>query len=259
MAETIVFDIESGPLPDGELERIAPPFDSMSVKGSDIIEAEFDPDAVKTGNVKAEDKIAAKIEAAREKHAADVKAMVGKVEQARLDYWQKFKSKAALKALTGKVLACGYLGPKGGLKGISGGDEPAILLKFWEVFQEQVDRGNRMLGFNIFGFDLPFIIHRSWILGLSFPFQIVRDGRYWNAVFIDLAEHWRLGVHGEYVSLNDMAKALGVGSKLEGVSGADFARLWAEDRAKAKAYLINDLEITRGCAAKLGCLIEGES
>lgn len=56
-----------------------------------------------------------------------------------------------------------------------------------------------------------------------------------------------------------MAKSLGVGSKPEGVSGADFARLWEEDRAKAKAYLINDLEMTRGCAAKLGCLIENEN
>lgn len=197
MAETIVFDIETGPLPDGELERIAPPFDSMSVTGSDIITAEFDPDAVKVGNVKAEDKIAVKIEAAREKYAADVKVMVEKIEQARIDHWQKVRGKAALKALTGKVLAIGYLGPPGRPKGISSGKEPAILLKFWEVFKEQIDRGNRMLGFNIFNFDLPFVIRRSWILGLSFPFPIVRDGRYWNSVFIDLMEHWRLGVYGE--------------------------------------------------------------
>lgn len=256
MAESIVVDIETGPLADGELERLAPPFTPLSVNGSQIINMPFDESDVKLGRMKDPDKITAKIEAAREKYAADVKTMVGKVEQARVAHWQNIKGKAALKALTGTVLAIGLLGPK--LKGIISGDEPTILLKFWEIFQEQVDRGNRMVGFNIFNFDLPFLVRRSWILGLSFPFRIVRDGRKWNSVFVDLFEEWRLGVYGEYVSLNDMAKALGVGAKMEGVSGADFARLWAEDRAKAKAYLIRDLEITRACAAKLGCLIEGE-
>lgn len=260
MAISLVFDIETGPLADGELERLSPPFQPMSVSGAKITETEFDPATVKVGNTKDADKITAKIEAARVKYAAEVAAIVEKVEKARVVHWEKIRGKAALKALTGQVLAIGYLGPEGGLKGISGGDEAEILLKFWDIFQEVVERGNRMVGFNIFGFDLPFIIRRSWILGLSFPHKTIwEDGRWWSKVFIDLMQVWRLGVYGETISLDTMAKVLGVGGKPDGVTGADFARLWAEDRTVAKQYLINDLKITRACAAKLGCLIEGES
>ena len=270
MAEVIetILDIETSPLPDGELERLAPPFTPLSVNGSDIINTPFDESDVKLGRMKDPDKITVKIEAAREKYAADVKAMVEKVEQARIEHWLKIKSKAALKALFGKVLAIGFLGPEDGLKGILSGDEPAILLKIGEIFQEQINRGNRIIGFGIFRFDLPFLVRRSWILGLNFPFNLVwlrsspASKGWWNPAFVDLMEHWRLGVYQEYVSLDTMAKALGVGSKSSEVTGATFHKYWqgnSEERQKARAYLVNDVQVTRACAARLGCLIERES
>ena len=38
---------------------------------------------------------------------------------------------------------------------------------------------------------------------------------------------------------------MGLGEKLDGISGADFHKLWADDREKAKEYLGRDLELTK--------------
>ena len=60
----LVFDIETGPLPDDVLKERVPPFDEPPRPGK------FDPVTVKLGNLKDEDKIKAKIEAAKKAHAA---------------------------------------------------------------------------------------------------------------------------------------------------------------------------------------------
>ena len=73
---TIFFDIETGPLPEGELAALLPP---------------FDPAEVKTGNIKDPAKIAEKIREAEEAHRRD------------------FFDRAALDPLTGRVLAIGMM------------------------------------------------------------------------------------------------------------------------------------------------------
>ena len=111
-----------------------------------------------------------------------------------------------------------------------------------------------MVGHNIFGFDLPFMVRRSWTLGLAHkvPPTLIKQDRYWSPVFIDTMTRWRLGDYRNYVSLDTLAKAFGAGGKPDGISGADFARLWQEDRPRAVAYLKNDLEITFQVAMRLG-------
>ena len=73
---TIVFDIETGPLPESELAAVMPP---------------FDPAEVKTGNLKDPEKVAAKIAEAEANHRRD------------------FFDKAALDPLTGRVVAVGVM------------------------------------------------------------------------------------------------------------------------------------------------------
>ena len=53
-------------------------------------------------------------------------------------------------------------------------------------------------------------------------------------------------------SLDAIAKHLGIGAKTG--SGADFAKLWQSDRAKAVEYLRNDIELTAKLAEVLGVL-----
>ncbi len=191
LMQTNVFDIETRPLPESELTALVPP---------------FDPAEVKTGNIKDPDKIAAKIAEAEASHRRD------------------FFDKAALDPLTGRVVAIGVMtfdvrGPKGlpfnlgGQFSIIGRDDEAQMLsEFWEITRGEMGRTNPMIGFNIFNFDLPFLIRRSWKHGVPVPFGL-RRGRYWSDQVIDLRECWQLGDRQAKGSLDSIARHLGVGAK----------------------------------------------
>src|ERR1044071_1281510 len=121
---TIFFDIETGPLPEAELATLLPA---------------FDPNEVKMGNLKDPEKIAAKLSQAEEAH--------------RLNSLKR----AALDALTGRVLAIGLLFDNDDFSVLCQEDEAELLRQFWSVCCGEC----RMVGFNSNSFDLPFLIRRS--------------------------------------------------------------------------------------------------
>jgi len=205
------WDTETCSLPESELRAIMPP---------------FDPDSVKTGNIKNPELIAAKI--------ADSKAA----------YEADYMENAALDPLTGRVLCIGLLlGDKFTLLDLP--DEWQLLSEFWLRY---VIPGRRMIGFNVFLFDLPFLIRRSWKHSIQIPIGL-RKGRYWNDDFVDLREQWQLGDRQAHGSLDSIAKHLGVGAKTG--TGKDFAKLWETDRQKAVDYLKNDLRLTAAIAKRM--------
>lgn len=212
----LVFDIETGPLPAMELSRMRP---------------EFDPASVKVGNLKDEAKIAAKVETAREEHET------------------KFFDKAALSALTGQVIVIGYK-QAGGQAVIEELDEPQVLGTFWNRYQWCIDNRVSLVGWNILQFDLPFIVRRSWFHGITVPESIQQKGRYWNSIFVDLMQRWSLGAYGQYEKLHNAAKYFGHDGK--NGDGAEFAKLWNDNRQQAIAYLENDLEMTELVASSMG-------
>ena len=130
-------------------------------------------------------------------------------------------------------------------------DEAALLRKFWTVCRGEMGRINQMVGFNSLLFDLPFLIRRSWKHRVPVPVGL-RRGRYWADQMIDLREAWQMGDRQARGSLDAIAKHLGIGAK--NGSGADFAKLWQSDRAKAVEYLRNDIELTAKLAEVLGAL-----
>jgi hypothetical protein len=241
--QTIVFDVETGPLAESELSALLPP---------------FDPAEVKTGNLKDPAKIAEKI------------------AEAEVNQRRDFFDRAALDPLTGGVVAIGMLvfeefggrraeggmarphpGPLPQGEGVEGGecviighdDEAQTLREFWQYTQAEMGRMNPMIGFNIFGFDLPFLFRRSWKRRVPIPFGL-RRGRYWGDQLIDLRDAWQLGDRQARGSLDSIAKHLGVGAK--NGDGKAFAELWQSDRKQAEAYLRNDLELTAKIAYALG-------
>ncbi len=243
----IVFDIETGPLPEFELTAMVPP---------------FDPAEVKTGNLKDPEKIAAKLAEAEANHRRD------------------FIERAALDPLTGRVLAIGTLDirpdddsifarlflntpspaprpePLPGVKGIPGivlhlEREADLLVEFWAMCVRRDGCVNRTIGFNTHLFDLPFLVRRSWKLGVPVPSGI-RHGRYWAEEMVDLRDIWQLGDRQARGSLDVIAKHLGAGVK--NGRGADFANYWQTDRALAVEYLRHELELTAKVATALGVL-----
>lgn len=214
---TIVFDVETAPLPESELAALLPP---------------FDPAEVRTGNLKDPEKIAAKLAESEANHRRD------------------FFDKAALDPLTGRVLVIGLL-DQGGVRILDNENEAAVLREFWTACRGEQGRINQLVGFNTHLFDLPFLIRRSWRHRVPVPCG-VRRGRYWGDEMVDLRDAWQLGDRQARGSLDAIAKHLGLGAK--NGNGASFAALWQTDRAKAVEYLKNDLELTAKIADVLGVL-----
>jgi hypothetical protein len=216
----IVFDSETAALPAEELEALIPGFDAAEVK---------------LGNTKDPDKVAAKIREAEAKHR------------------EYFFERAALDALTGRVLAIGWVDfDQGGEIQVMHDDDEAVLLRrFWALARGEQGRLNTLVGFNITGFDLPFLLRRSWKHGVEIPAGL-RRGRYWSESVIDVREIWNLGDRFATGSLDTVAKHLGFGGKSG--NGSQFAALWTSDRAAAIAYLVKDVDLTARVAAALNAI-----
>lgn len=212
----IIFDIETGPLPDDQLDKLTPEFKAPA-------------------NYRDPEKIAANIAEQRAERKKD----------------------AALSAVTGRVVAIGLqlVVPNGTFEvEVIGGEacehpERAVLEEFWRRWTHPDLAAFDWVGFNIHGFDLPFLIRRSWALRVRVPANLRQQGRYWNPKLIDLRDVWLLGDYRGSGSLDTVAKALGLEGK--NGSGAEFARLWVEDRAKAVEYLRQDINVTREVARVL--------
>lgn len=249
----IVFDIETGPLPADQLAAVMPAFDEVAAV-PDV--GPFDPASVAVGNLKDPAKIQAKIDEARARHELAAKTVDARRAEARARHAREFAEKAALSAISGRVKAIGVLGDDGDASLFLGeecDDERCVIASFWHVVAEHP--GESFVGHNIFGFDLPFLVRRSWLLGLGVP-AAIRDGRYWSRQFIDLMDRWSCGTR-DFIPLDTISRALGGPGKPEGCTGADFARLFdagGQEREAALAYLCNDLAMTRRVAEAMQIL-----
>jgi len=156
----------------------------------------------------------------------------------------EWKARAALSPITGRVLAFGYESFDFDI--IADDDEKTLLEQVWMMFNNNLSASIKVVGFNIFGFDLPFLIKRSWSLGVTVP-RIVGgwSGRYWNwnEDIIDLRLVWQMGDRQAHGSLDDISKFFGASGKMG--SGKDFAALWQTDREKAVTYLKTDLALSK--------------
>lgn len=151
----IVFDIEVVPLPKEQLISLMPP---------------FDPAEVKLGNRK-------------EEKAAEY------IEQKRQQHEQDFLANAALDPLTGMISVFGASGNQIWLK--DGTTEKDILEAALETIIDTIRAGQEAIGFNILGFDLPYLMKRSWLLGVPFSYRALKPrGRWWNDSIVDLRLIW---------------------------------------------------------------------
>ena len=252
MTARIVFDIETGPASLDDLRSVMAPFDRTSIPKPS---AEFDESSVKIGNLKDEKKIAAKVEAARREHAQSLTDYDKNLQAAETEYWQTAVDGAALDASTGHVLAIGYRGEKSLLDHIrEGRTERDLLDRFWQQFERCRAAGRKLVGFNIAGFDIPFLTQRSWILGVCVPDSVFTPTGYIEPTFVDLMRVWSAGVRNNYVKLTTVCQACGLGAKTDGINGGDFAGLFfnPETQGIALEYLENDLDMTAKLAERLG-------
>jgi len=228
MSNPIVFDIETRPGDQEEIIHLLPP---------------FDPSEVKVGNMKDPALIAAKIKDAEEKHLSS------------------FLEKAALSPDSGRVVAIGFIWDQGHeiISADSPGGEAKIISHFWQIFNQSRtgDAYQEMIGHNIIDFDLPFLVARSWALGIEVPslaYKIQRNGKFiaWSDNFIDTRLIFMMNRKEGRSSLDAVSRFFGLGGKDQ--SGKDFWAMFQKDRQAAIDYLKKDLDLTWGVAKKMGLI-----
>ena len=253
----LVFDIETEPQPDESLRQCLPVFD-----GSKYEVGEFDPRSVKLGNIKKQEIIEEKIETARKAHEQRKSNQACELDIGRQNHWEEFRDAAPLSAVYGRVLAIGLFAPGTGnffcdpMPGSEDDPEADVLRRFWSKCVDCIHKSRPIVGLNIYQFDLPFMVRRSWILGVQVPNVIARDLQTrwpkWNERFVDLRQLWLLGAGWDTKSnFTTLSHAFGTSGKTE-ESGKYFWKLWREDPERAVAYLEQDVRQPAEWAKRMG-------
>lgn len=128
------------------------------------------------------------------------------------------------------------------------GDETQILKDFWTTARE----ARLFVGFNLMDFDLRFIYQRSIINGVL-PTQNLNFARYRNSPIYDCMHEWNKWDQRSHISLDTLAKALGLqSSKDGGIEGKDVWKAYQDHREQEiYDYCKRDVEVTRQIYKKM--------
>lgn len=121
------------------------------------------------------------------------------------------------------------------------GDERMMLTTFWE----DVAKYDQIITFNGRGFDCPFLMMRSAMLGIR-PSRNLLPNRYDTAHHCDLLEQFTFYGAIRKFNLDFYCKAFGIDSpKSHGITGLDLGTLWEQKKFREIAeYCMGDLKAT---------------
>lgn len=122
------------------------------------------------------------------------------------------------------------------------GEEKQILKDFWGIAKD----AQLFIGFNNMDFDLRFICQRSTVQGVM-PTKNLSFARYRSDPIYDIMWEWRKWAREPSVSLDTLAKALGIpSSKDGGLEGKNVWQAYKDGRIKDICdYCKRDVEVTR--------------
>jgi DNA polymerase elongation subunit (family B) len=166
--------------------------------------------------------------------------------------------RSSLNGDTGRLLCIGYTDEGCGrrpVKGVLGWDrdrgcfsdnEPEILHDFWEMMRTFRPCLDRIVGHNIYNFDLPFIYKRSVVCGVR-PLIELNFARYRNQPIYDTMCEWEKWNLRHTISLDRLARVLGLESpKTDECDGSRIAELFARGEHKTiRDYCLKDVITTR--------------
>lgn len=125
-------------------------------------------------------------------------------------------------------------------------DEQDILTRFWERMRGFRTERDRIVGHNIFDFDLKFIFKRSIVHGVR-PGIGLSFARYRNQPIYDTMMEWERWSFGPKISLDKLARVLGLpSSKIAGIDGSRIYELFIAGEHRAiHDYCLRDVQLTR--------------
>jgi DNA polymerase elongation subunit (family B) len=161
--------------------------------------------------------------------------------QIKLDEGELIK-KLSLSAATAKILCLAYAiePPADAPVNILEGEENTILRNFWQT----AAGCDLFVGHNVMDFDLRFIYQRSIIHQIK-PSRDFSFARFRNNPIYDTMQEWSQWGR-EHISLDSLAKALGIPSPKESLDGSKVYPYYRDGRlAEICAYCKRDVESVR--------------
>lgn len=155
--------------------------------------------------------------------------------------FEEFLEQTGLDGAFGRIACIGYAMNEDPAETFSG-DEKEMLKNFWSL----AEYTDLFIGFNNMDFDLRFIYQRSIILGVK-PTKDLNFARYRNSPIYDVMHEWNKWNMQSKISLDILAKALGLPTSKGGeVEGKNVFKAFEKGRIKEVCkYCEKDVELTR--------------
>lgn len=173
------------------------------------------------------------IDRCRIRYSNHLKLFEGENTDAYHQYcWEQEASKVALFSKIICISISIFDGDKILNKSFTDDSEQILLIKFLKTIKSLVDQGfHYITGYNIKAFDIPFILKRSIINGVSYSkiptiFQI-RDAKPWDMKYIlDMKDWWCMGSFMLAETLDECCISLGIDSPKDKISGGDIYKYY---------------------------------
>jgi hypothetical protein len=115
------------------------------------------------------------------------------------------------------------------------------------------DRPVRIVGHNVAGFDIRFLMHRAIVLGVKIPKWLPINPKPWDATIFDTMVQW--AGPRDRVSLDTLCTALGIPGK-DGFDGSMVAAAWAAgEYARIADYCADDVRRARAVARRIEAVL----
>lgn len=167
------------------------------------------------------------------------------------DTFEEYLDRTGLSGEFGRIVCIAYALNEQPVE-VVWGEEPQILETFWHQAAVIDRRSDRFVGHNIYDFDFPFIVKRSRILGVP-PGHggLPNFARYRQNPIYDTMREWDLWSN-RYVSMDLLAKALGLPTSKDLMDGSEVAGYYAAGRIEEICeYCKKDVALTRQIYKKL--------
>jgi hypothetical protein len=182
------------------------------------------------------------IPAEKEKHAILKEIHQRKVDKGKpIGSFEEFVEGTGLDGAFGRIACISFAFDDEKVETLYG-DEKEMLKKFWKA----AERADLFIGFNLMDFDLRFIYQRSILFGVK-PSKELNFARYRNSPIYDIMYEWSKWNSQNKISLDTLAKAMGLPSSKGGeVEGSNVGKAYEEGKiAKICEYCEKDVELTR--------------
>lgn len=120
--------------------------------------------------------------------------------------------------------------------------EEQVIRSFYDYIDDSLSQD--FCGHNIVGFDLPFLKHRSMILGIKPPDKLLKamNAAKWDSCVKDTMLMWSQD-RSNYISKDDLCRAFGIDINDE-IDGSMVAETWSVDPDKVIRHCIADVQKT---------------